>query len=149
MSSAGVPRRPAPVPAVPANMFDAAGPVVSVQLTTEGSLPQAASRVALRWKTLRAELCADGAPEAALAAIDPFVDDAHGAGETLFAVSGREGLRYHAHLPQLPETDRGWVGPLPHLVPLLDATQKAAAVRRRGHRPARGRADRGAAGPAG
>jgi hypothetical protein len=105
-------------------VFEAAGPMVSVQLTTEASLPQAASRVALRWKTLRAELAADGAPQAALAAIDLLVAGAHAAGQTLFAVAGPEGLRYHAHLPVLPESDGGWVGPLPHLVPLLNATQK-------------------------
>lgn len=116
--------RPVPLPPVSADVFAAPGPVVSVQLTTEGALPQAAQRVALRWKTLRAELAADGAPEAALAAVDPLVDDAHAAGETLFAVAGPDGLRYAAHLPELPEADGGRVGPLPHLVPLLEATQK-------------------------
>lgn len=123
MNSPGVVNRPRPILAVPARVFTAPGPVVTVCLTTEAALPQAAHRTALRWKTLRAELVDGGAPTAALTAIDPLVDGAHTAGEALFAVASRDGLLYSAHLPEPAETDAAHVGPLPRLVPLLAATQ--------------------------
>lgn len=123
MSSPAVSRRPTPVQAVPAAVFTPPGPVVSVYLTTEGSLPDAADRLALRWKTLRARLVDDGAPAAALAAIDPIVDGSYSAGRTLVAVAGAEGLRYSAHLPEAPENDIGHVGEPARLTPLFAVTQ--------------------------
>ncbi|WP_214370581.1 Vms1/Ankzf1 family peptidyl-tRNA hydrolase [Pseudonocardia sp. H11422] len=123
MNSPAVSNRPPPVLAVPVEVFTTPGPVVSVCLTTESALPQAAQRVALRWKTLRAQLVTGGAPQAALTAIDSLIDGSYIAGEALFAVAGPDGLLYSAHLPEPPETDSAHVGPLPHLVPLLAATQ--------------------------
>jgi peptide subunit release factor 1 (eRF1) len=104
--------------------FASDGPVVTAHLITDGSQPQAARRTALRWKTLRARLTAEGAPESALTAIDPLVEVAHTGGAALFAVADADGLRYAAHLPEPPATDDARVGPLPHLVPLLAATQQ-------------------------
>lgn len=115
--------RPTPILPVPAQVFTAPGPVVSVYLTTQGALPQAAQEVALRWKTLRSQLTDDGAPEAALAALDSAVDGSHAPGQTLVALSNPDGLLYTAHLPDLPERDHATVGPLPHLLPLLTVTQ--------------------------
>ncbi len=108
---------------LPESTFAAPGPAVTVHLITEGSLPQAEERVALRWKTLRSQLAADDAPEAALTAIDPLITAAHTAGDALFAVSDADGLRYSAHLPEAPAADSASVGPLPHFAPLLAAAQ--------------------------
>jgi hypothetical protein len=123
MSSPTVSRRPPPVLAVPATVFTAAPPVVSVYLTTESALPHAADRVSLRWKTLRARLTSDGAPPGALQAVDALIDGSHSAGQTLMALAGSEGLLYTAHLPEPPEADSAQVGSLPHLAPLLTVAQ--------------------------
>lgn len=123
MNSPAVSNRPSPVLAVPTEVFTAPGPIVSVHLITDGALPQAAQRVALRWKTMRAQLAADGAPDAALVAIDPLVDEAHTEGEALFALAGPDGLLYSAHLPERPDADNAAVAALPSLLPLIAATQ--------------------------
>ncbi len=123
MTSPAVSHRPRPIFAVPLEVFTDPGPVVSVYLTTEAALPQAAARVELRWKTLRARLADYGAPEIALTAVDPLIEGSHTAGETLVALAGSGGLLYTAHLPELPEGDTASIGPLPHVVPLLAATQ--------------------------
>lgn len=123
MNNPTVSARPSPALAVPDGVFTEPGPFVTLHLTTEGSLPRAAERVALRWKSLRARLVVDGAPPAALDAIDVVVDGAHTAGEALFVLAGRDGLLHHAHLPEAPAVDRADVGPLPGLVPLVAAMQ--------------------------
>lgn len=124
MSAPATRDRPAPVLPVPGEVFDAPGPVVSVYLRTDGALPQAAAEVDLRWRALRAQLSEDGAPPDALTAIDPLIDGAHAAGQTLVAISNSCGLLYAAHLPELPDRDSATVGALPHLIPLLSATQR-------------------------
>jgi len=116
--------RAQPVPAVPPVVFTAAPPVISVYLTTAGARPDAAGHVALRWKSLRRRLAEDGAPEAALAHVDPMIERAHAEGETLVAMANAEKLLYVANLPELPEDDLAVVGPLPHVVPLLAAMQR-------------------------
>ncbi|APE36396.1 hypothetical protein BOX37_23450 [Nocardia mangyaensis] len=115
--------RPTPVLAIPDAVFAATGTVVSVYLTTESSLPQAADRVALRWKNLRTQLAENGAPPEALAAIDPLIEGSFTAGEALVAFADRTGLLYTAHLPEPPEADSASLGSLPDLAPLLAATQ--------------------------
>ena len=123
MTSPAASNRPRPTFAVPSEVFTAPGPVVSVYLTTEAALPQATARVELRWKTMRTRLADDGAPETALAAVDPLIEGSHAAGETLVALAGPGGLLYTTHLPEPPEGDIASVAPLPHVVPLLAATQ--------------------------
>lgn len=73
---------------------------------------------------MRGRLRDDGADEVVLASIDPVVQGAHAAGQTLVVIAGSSGVLYTAHLPELPaEGDVGFVGELPHLAPLLAATQ--------------------------
>ncbi|MCO1654656.1 baeRF2 domain-containing protein [Pseudonocardia humida] len=124
MTNTPASHRPAPVVPLPEDAFASEGPVVTAHLITDGSQPGAARRTALRWKALRTRLSTEGAPEAALTAIDPLVEVAHTAGAALFAVADADGLRYAAHLPEPPETDDARVSPLPHLAPLLAATQE-------------------------
>ncbi|HSK96695.1 MAG TPA: Na+/H+ antiporter NhaA, partial [Euzebyales bacterium] len=116
--------RPAPVLQPGPHLFDADGPFVSVYLTTRGALPDAAEQVALRWRNLRRQLADDGAPEAALAAVDPLTDGAHREGESLVVVAHAGGVLYSAHLPQAPQDDVAVLGDLPRLTPLLAATQR-------------------------
>jgi len=53
-----------------ARLFEAPGPFVSIYLATEGNVENAAQRVAVRWKSLRAELLGAGVPEGTLEAVD-------------------------------------------------------------------------------
>jgi hypothetical protein len=101
------------------------GPFVTVYLATEAAVEQAAQQSELRWKTLRRQLEEDGAPEAALAAIDPLVPDAHHDGRTLAVVAHAGGLRLVRHEPELPARDAGWVAALPRVGPLLEWAQGA------------------------
>ncbi len=116
--------QPAPSLPVPLEVFTAPAPIVSVYVTTEGALPHAADEVAARWKAMRARLADADAPDEALAAIDSTIEGAHAAGQTLVAFSNEHGLLYLAHLPRLLDRDRATVGRLPHLGPLLAATQQ-------------------------
>lgn len=116
--------RAQPVPTVPVEVFGAQAPVISVYLNTEGARPDAPEQVALRWKNVRRRLLEAGAPEAAVARVEPLLDDAHIAGETLVAIANADRLLYVANLPERPEGDVGEVGPLPHVLPLLAATQR-------------------------
>jgi peptide subunit release factor 1 (eRF1) len=116
--------RPAPVPPIEPSLFDAEGPFISVYLSTPGALPDAAEQVALRWRNLRRQLAEDGAPEAALGAVDPLTERAYTEGESLAVVAHARGVLYSAHLPQPPEDDVAVVGELPHLTPLLAVMQR-------------------------
>lgn len=116
--------RPAPVLQPGPYLFDAEGPFVSVYLTTRGALPGAADQVALRWRNLRRKLAEDGAPEEALALVDPLTSEAHRNGDSLAVVADAGEVLYSAHLPQQPQDDVAVFGDLPHLTPLLAARQR-------------------------
>jgi hypothetical protein len=98
---------------------------VTVYLSTEAAVEQAAQQSELRWKTLRRELEEAGAPEEALAAIDPLVPDAHHRGRTLAVVADATGTRVVRHEPEPPARDVGWVAPLPRVGPLIEWAQTA------------------------
>jgi hypothetical protein len=117
-------RRATPVSALPLAVFTAPGPVVSVYFRTEPSTPRTDRRAGLRWRSLRDRLAARGAPDAALEAVDPVVDDgAQGAAGTVVAIAGPTGLLHTSRLSEGPGEDIGEVGPLAHLTPLLAAVQ--------------------------
>ena len=115
---------PASVPDV-AQAYQAAGPFVTVYLTTEAAVANAAPRAELRWKSLRQELAGQGAPEPALEAIDPLVGDAHHRGRTLVAAVSAGGLSVVRHEPEPPALDLGRVAPLPRLGAVLEWEQAA------------------------
>lgn len=69
------------------------GPLVSLYLDTTDNLTNLQIRVSLRWNNLRRELAHTGAPEAALAAVDPLIDGAHTAGDTLVAIANLDGVQ--------------------------------------------------------
>jgi len=106
-----------------AELAQGEGPFVTVYLTTEAEIENAAQRSQQRWKTLRARLADEGAPDAALDGIDELVGDAHLAGRCLLAVADRDGVRHVEHGPDPPERDLGRVGPLPSIVPVVEWRQ--------------------------
>jgi Bacterial archaeo-eukaryotic release factor family 2 len=105
-------------------LYRAATPFVTVYLDTTGTVADAPPPVRLRWKSLRRELTAAGAPEAALAAIDPLVDEADPTGDTLAVIANRDGVLLGAHLPDAPMRDLGRCSMLPAVVPLLAWKQR-------------------------
>lgn len=109
-----------------ARLFEFDGPFVTVHLTTEGAVEQAASKLDVRWRNLRDELEAAGAPEGALDAIAAEVDGAHTRGPSIYAVTAGDRLLVVEHPDQEPARDLGRVGPLPFLGPLLTYRQASA-----------------------
>jgi hypothetical protein len=107
-----------------ARLFEASGPFLSMYLATEGDVENAAQRVAVRWKTLRADLVDAGVPEQTLEEIDPLVEGSHTAGATLAVIAAVDGVEYAGSMPHPPP--REWVvrqGPLPYVIPLLTWAQ--------------------------
>lgn len=99
------------------------GPIASVYLDTSDRTEDAAGRVALRWRALRRELVAAGAPETAVAAVDPAVEDSHAAGHTLVAFADADGLLHVDHRPERPPRDVAVWDAVADVVPLLAAAQ--------------------------
>ncbi|TMK86544.1 MAG: hypothetical protein E6G57_12145 [Actinobacteria bacterium] len=106
-----------------ADVVLARGPFLTVYLTTEAAVENAAPRSELRWKDLRTELARQGADQHALAAVDPLVADAHLGGECLAVIASGRGLLHVAHEPDPPARDIGRWGPLPMIGPLLEWRQ--------------------------
>jgi Bacterial archaeo-eukaryotic release factor family 2 len=115
---------PAAIPDIAA-AFEGPGPFVTVYLSTEAAVAQAAQQSELRWKSLRRRLEGEGAPPEALAAIDPLVPDAHRLGRTLAVVADATGTRLVRHEPEPPARDAGWVAPLPRVGPFIEWAQSA------------------------
>ncbi len=106
-----------------ADLVASTGPFLTVYLTTEADIDNAAHRSEQHWKALRQDLAADGVPEDALAAIDPVVSDAHLQGQTLAAIATADGLAHVEHGNEPPPRDRGSWAPVPPLVPILEWRQ--------------------------
>ena len=103
------------------------GPFATVYLCTESGIDSAAQRSEQRWKPLRAELVAQGAPDEVVAAVDPLIADAHLDGEGLAVIVPAGGPPHVEHLPEAPERDVVRWGPLPLLAPLLESHQRSVA----------------------
>jgi hypothetical protein len=94
-------------------------PFLTVVLTTEAAVEKAAQRNEVRWKTLRDDAAAAGAPEAALAAIDALVPDAHHEGDALAVIADGNGARVVEHDGEVPPRDRVLCAGLPWPGPIL------------------------------
>ncbi len=103
-----------------ADLVRAPGPFLTVQLTTEGGIDNAAQRSEQRWKPVRDEAGAQGAPDDVLAEVDPLIADAHLQGDGLAVVATPDGVLHVEHGSRLPN-DRDLVrwGPLPSLMQLV------------------------------
>jgi hypothetical protein len=106
-----------------ASLATAAGPFVSVYLTTEGAVDNATHRSEVHWKDVRRELHAQGAPEGVLAQIDQLVPDAHHMGDCLAVVATGEGIRHVEHGGPCPASDLGRWAPVPRLAPIVEWRQ--------------------------
>jgi hypothetical protein len=102
----------------------AGGGVLSAYLALRPVSEQMDRETAARWQAARDRLAADGAPEAALAAVDAAVPDAYrrGAGLAVIAPGDGDGATVVEHLPGVPPDLATW-GPAPSLRPLVAARQ--------------------------
>jgi hypothetical protein len=113
------------------------GEFLSVLLTTDPAVENAAQRSELRWKALRSDLEHRGVPEEVLSAVDPFVPEAHLRGARIEVVVSTTGARHVEHggdpneATEHDESRWGWApwlfpilawrqGTVPHLVVLID-----------------------------
>src|SRR5581483_8041534 len=85
-----------------AALFERRGPYLTVLLATEASIDNASQRNQLRWRDRREQLVAENVDEAALAFIDPLIEDAHQHGQTLFTIATPFELLHVSHWPDLP-----------------------------------------------
>jgi hypothetical protein len=108
-----------------AGLADADGPFVTVHLTTEGAIENAAQKVDAQWRALRSELEAADAPAGALDAIAEVTDGAHTRGPSLYAVATADRLLVAESLDVQPARDFGRVASLPVLAPLLTWRQSS------------------------
>jgi hypothetical protein len=113
------------------------GPFVSVVLTTDPAIENAAHQTATHWKARREHLEQQGAPPGALQAIDETVPDAHLHGASLLAAAGADGSIVFEHGDELPDNDLATLDELPRLAPIVKHRQAAipfvlALVDRRG-----------------
>jgi hypothetical protein len=126
MESAGQTPRTYVEPSELAPLYEKPGPVATVLLTTEAEVENAAQRSEVRWKTLRRAMADAGVPDDVLAAVDPWVPDAHLEGEQLAVIAGGDGARVVEHFPDPPVLgDRFRWGPLPWAGPFAEARQSA------------------------
>ena len=102
------------------------GPFLTVVLTTDAAVENAAQHDELRWKSLRSELADGGVPERVLAHVDPLVGDARLEGRTLVAIANEAGVAHveHGDDPDDPDDHaEGWWGELPRLLPVMRIRQ--------------------------
>ena len=125
MERTGTTPQVAVVPPELASLVMAEGPFLSLYLTTEAGIDNAAQRAEARWKSVRADLAEAGAAEGALAAVDPLVSDAHLVGQCLAVFATEQGDVHVEHHPDPPAQDRARWGPLPSLVPVIEWRQSS------------------------
>lgn len=95
-------------------------PAVSVYLDLRCQPADGGREIALRWRALRAQLVAEGAAEADLAAIDERVFASNAVPRTLAAFARTGRLQFADELDDdFATPDAGVAGPLPYGIPLL------------------------------
>jgi len=104
-------------------LLDRPGPFATAVLTTDPTVENAAFLSGQRWRAVREELAAQGAPEEVLRTLDRLVPDAHHAGSGMFVVAHAAGVCLREALPARPRRAFGRWGPLPSLVPLIEGRQ--------------------------
>lgn len=109
-----------------AEVFSTPGPVLTAVLDTDAEVERAADLSAAHWSAQRQEAEALGAPDQALAAIDPLVAEAHLRGPRLFALADETGLRLSEPISTGDPTI-SWA-PLPSMVPLIHDRQGRVPV---------------------
>lgn len=106
------------------DLVKAIGPFLTVQLTTEAGMDNAAQRSQQRWRAVRDEAAAQGAQVEVLDAVDPIVPDAHLYGDGLAIVASAAGALHVEHVPRPPERDHARWAPLASLLPVVEGRQQ-------------------------
>ena len=109
------------------DLVEAVGPFLTLQLTTEADVDNAAQRSQQRWRAVRDEAAAQGAPPEVLDAVDPIVPDAHLAGQGLGVIASAGGVLHVEHAPRAPDRDLVRWAPLPSLLPVVAWRQSTPA----------------------
>jgi peptide subunit release factor 1 (eRF1) len=104
------------------SLVERPGPFVSLYLDTQAASESGTEQLELRWRSLREQASAEDAGDDALAALDQVVHGSHRRGHGLAAFAAGSSVAFRRHL-SAPIDDLVAVGPLPHLVPLLDWAQ--------------------------
>ena len=107
------------------DLTHAVGPFLSLELTTEAGIDNAAQRSEQRWRGVRDDAAAQGAPPEVLDAVDPVVADAHLEGDGLAVVASAGGVLHVEHAPRLPDRDLARWAPLPSLLPVIAWRQES------------------------
>lgn len=95
------------------------GPFLTLQLTTEADIDNAAQRSEQRWRALRDDAAAQGTPEEVLGAVDPLIADAHFEGQGLAVVATAAGVVHEEHGGREPDRDLVRWAPLPSLAQVV------------------------------
>ena len=98
------------------DLVSSQGPFLTLVMTTESTVQNAAQRSDQRWRTLRSDLAENrDVPEDVLASVDPLIADAHLSGDGLVVIADASGVRHLEHGPVPGPTDQAWWEPLPRL----------------------------------
>ncbi len=103
------------------------GPFLTIYLTTQAAVPNAAQLSEKRWRALRDQLGPSGVPAEVLDAVDPLVGEAHLSGETLAVVATPAGVQHVGHHPEPPQRDIAQWAPLPSIGPAIEWRQQSPA----------------------
>ncbi|WP_141243018.1 hypothetical protein [Geodermatophilus obscurus] len=101
--------------------------MASVYLGTHHGVRDGADRVLTRWQEMRRGLRDEGAPESMLGTLDECTRQAPVRGETMAVFACADGRSHVEHLSRAVQ-DRAFLGPLPHVSPLLTARHRAVPV---------------------
>src|SRR4051812_7433654 len=101
-------------------LYSVDGPFTTIYLDTTSDVEDAAERLELRWKNVLRELETQGVDEATRSALTDARGE-HGRGNTRVLVAARGGVQLAISLPQPPAQEEVVTGPLPRLLPLVDA----------------------------
>jgi len=96
------------------------GPWVSVYLDASRSDERGAEAVGLRWRAAREALTAAGARQEVLSGVEGAISDDLGGEHGLAVFAGPSGVAHVEALPRPPALPIAEVGPLPHVMPMLE-----------------------------
>jgi hypothetical protein len=103
-----------------AKLFTVDGPFVSIYLDTTSDVENAAQRLDLKWQNVQRDLDAEGVDRATIEALDASRGE-HSAGDTRVLVAAHGAVQLATSLPSALPRDIVRIGPLPHLLPLVEA----------------------------
>ena len=107
------------------SLLSAPGPFVAVYIATEPQLVNVAQRNEQRWKALRTELVAAGAPSDLLDNVGRVIADAPLIGKSLAVIATADGVLHVEHHGEPPRHESARWAPLPSLVPLIEWRQSS------------------------